>query len=79
VWETVGSSTDGQRYRTRVKGASHARNDFEASDPVTTDDLTGTHFEASGRDGLDRLDTDKTRSDLAATLAETPAEVRRLS
>lgn len=69
TWETVGQSTDGTRYRTTVRGNARARNDFDATVATPTEDPPGTRFEASGRDGLDRLDTDNARLSLAAALA----------
>lgn len=69
AWETTANSLDDKRFRTVVRANAASRNDFDASDPVATDADPGTRFVASGRDSLDRLDTDKTRDRVSATLA----------
>lgn len=68
-WITVADSIDGKRLRSVVRSSVNARNDFDASDPVGTDEGTGTRFVASGRGALDRLDADKTRDRITATFA----------
>lgn len=68
-WDTVADSTDGKRFRSVVRGQSTNRNDFDTSDAVETEASTGTRFEATGKDSLTRLDTDKTRDRLSATFA----------
>lgn len=68
-WVTVADSTDGKRLRSVVRSSVNARNDFDVSDPVGTDESRGTRFLASGRDALDRLDTDKARDRITATFA----------
>ena len=68
-WVTVADSIDGKRLRSVVRSSVNARNDFDVSDPAGTDEGTGTRFVASGRDGLDRLDTDKARDRITATFA----------
>jgi hypothetical protein len=69
VWETVADSLDGKRLRSVVRASADARNDFDTSDPVSTDGSTGTRFVASGRDGLDRLSSDKASDRITATFA----------
>lgn len=68
-WVTVADGIDGNRLRSVVRSSVNARNDFDISDPVCTDEGTGTRFVASGRDALDRLDTDKARDRITATFA----------
>lgn len=68
-WVTVADSTVGKRLRSVVRSSVNARNDFDVSDPVGTDESRGTRFLASGRDALDRLDTDKARDRITATFA----------
>lgn len=68
-WVTVAQSVDGKRVRSVVRSSINARNDFDISDPVSSDEGDGTRFVASGRDGLDRLDTDKARDRITATFA----------
>ncbi|QTX04205.1 ATP-binding protein [Agromyces archimandritae] len=68
-WVTVADSTDGKRLRSVVRSSVNARNDFDVSDPVGTDEARGTRFVASGRDALDRLDADRTRDRITATFA----------
>lgn len=68
-WVTVADSTDGKRLRSVVRSSVNARNDFDVSDPVSTDEARGTRFVASGRDALDRLDTDRARDRITATFA----------
>jgi len=69
VWETVADSLDGKRLRSVIRASADARNDFDTSDPVSTDESTGTRFVASGRDGLDRLGSDKASDRITATFA----------
>lgn len=68
-WATVADDTAGQRLRTNVAAASSSRNDFEVSGPTPTDEPLGTSFEATGRDNLDRLAADATRSRVSSALA----------
>lgn len=68
-WITVADSTDRKRLRSVVKASVNARNDFDAADPSSTGDDTGTRFVASGRDALDRLAADTARERLTATFA----------
>jgi len=69
VWETVADSLDGKRLRSVVRASAAARNDFDASDPVGTDEDTGTRFTAEGRDGLDRLTGEGVSDRITATFA----------
>lgn len=68
-WVTVADSTDGRRLQSVIRSTVNARNDFDISDPLTTDDGTGTQFVAAGRDALDRLDADKAHDRITATFA----------
>lgn len=68
-WATVADSISGQRVQSVIRASSSARNDFDTSDPVTTDNLPGTRFAAAGKDNLDRLDSDSARERLTATFA----------
>lgn len=68
-WVTVADSIDGKRLRSVVRSSVNARNDFDVLNSVGTDEGTGTRFVASGRDALDRLDTDKARDRITATFA----------
>lgn len=69
TWETVADSTDGKRLKSVIRANSASRNDFDASERESTGEATGTKFLASGRDALDRLDSDKARDRITATLA----------
>jgi len=68
-WVTVAENTAGRRMRTYVTATASSRNDFEVSDATLTNDPTGTRFEATGRDALDRLAADSTRAHVSSVLA----------
>jgi hypothetical protein len=68
-WTTVADDAAGHRLRTNVTASSTRRNDFEVSEPIATDEPTGTSFEATGRDNLDRLAADLTPSRISSALA----------
>jgi hypothetical protein len=68
-WVTVADDTVGRRLRTTVTTQSTNRNDFEVSSPTATDEPTGTSFYAAGKDNLDRLATDLTRTKISSALA----------
>ena len=57
-WDTVADSTDRRRFRTKVRGDVGDRNHLDPTEPVETNDPTGTTFRATGREGIDRLATD---------------------
>ena len=69
VWETRSKSTDGQVTKSAIRANARTRNGFDVGAAATTDDAPGTRFYGTGRDGIDRLDTDRARASLAATLA----------
>lgn len=68
-WETIADDTAGRRFKVVVTASATSRNDFEISDPLEVRDPPGTAFEASGKQGLDRLETDKTRAQIISALA----------
>jgi hypothetical protein len=68
-WTSVASVTTGQRYRSEVAATVPDRNDFTGPEPIETTDDTGTKFEATGRDNLNRLDSDGARGQITAALA----------
>lgn len=68
-WDTVAESTDGRRFRSRVRGEVGDRNHLDHAQPVETNDPTGTTFRATGRQGIDRLATDAAQESLAMALA----------
>ena len=68
-WDTVADSTNGLRFRTKVRGDVADRNHLDPSEPVETNDPTGTTFRATGREGIDRLATEQAEDFMAAALA----------
>jgi len=69
TWETVGDSIDGKRVQTRIRARSTSRTDVEVSDPIETDDDTGTRFIGEGKESLDPLDRDTAAERISTTLA----------
>lgn len=68
-WTSVATDTTGKRYRSEVAATVPDRNDFTGPEPVETTEDTGTRFEATGRDSLNRLDSDAAREQITAALA----------
>lgn len=68
-WVSVADDTAGQRYRCEISATVPDRNDFRGPEPTESADKTGTKFEATGRDNLDRLDSDLAREQITAALA----------
>lgn len=68
-WRTVARDTAGRTLRTQVVASSTTRNDFDLSEPIAVSEAPGTTFEASGRQGLDRLEQEPARLRIVATLA----------
>lgn len=68
-WTSVADDAAGKRYRCEVSATVPDRNNFSGPEPVETTGNTGTRFEATGRDNLNRLDTDTARELLTAALA----------
>ena len=54
-WDTVADSTDGQRYRAKVRGDVRDRNHLDPTEPVKTDDPTGTRVRATGKPAMRKL------------------------
>ena len=69
-WTTVADGIGG-RFKTVVTASAAARNDFEISDPIPTDEDTGTKFEAWGKQSpkLDKLLDESARNRIAVELA----------
>ncbi len=68
-WMTVADDTVGARYQCEISATVPDRNDFSGPDPISTTKPTGTRFEATGRDKLDRLEQDAAKEKITATLA----------
>jgi hypothetical protein len=68
-WTSVAEDTAKNRVRTVVRANSASRNDFEITDPVSSSAERGTQFEAAGKSGLDRLETEETRAKVISVLA----------
>lgn len=68
-WTSVVEDTAKNRVRTVVRANSASRNDFEITDPVSSSAERGTQFEAAGKSGLDRLETEETRAKVISVLA----------
>lgn len=68
-WISVADDTTGQRYRSEISATVPDRNDFRGPEPTQSTAETGTRFEATGRNRLDRLDTDAAREQITAALA----------
>lgn len=68
-WTTVADDSSKQRIQTTIRASSTSRNDFDISDPVPSTKERGTEFEASGKTGLDRLESDETRAKIVSNLA----------
>lgn len=68
-WDTIADSTDGRRFRSKVRGNIGDRNYLDPNDPVETDSPTGTVFRAAGRDSIDRLGTEHATEFLTMALA----------
>lgn len=68
-WISVAEDAAGKRYRCELSATVPHRNDFSGPEPAETTEDTGTTFEATGRDKLNRLDTEATREHLTAVLA----------
>lgn len=68
-WTSIAEDTAKNRVRTVVRASSASRNDFEITDPVSSSAERGTQFEAAGKSGLDRLETEETRVKVVSVLA----------
>lgn len=68
-WMSVADDTEGRRYSCEVSATVPDRNTFSGPEPVETSAETGTKFEATGRDNLNRLDADTARAKITAALA----------
>lgn len=68
-WDTVADSTDGKRFRTKVRGDVGDRNHLDRTQSVETDAPIGTTFRAAGRQGIDRLGTEQAEEFMAIALA----------
>lgn len=68
-WTTTAVDTAGKTMRCVIRADSSSRQDVEISEPIEVDDETGTVFEASGREGIDRLESDETRARITSFFA----------
>ena len=68
-WTTTAKDTSGKLKRSVIRADSSSRQDVDISEAVEVSDSTGTIFEASGRDGLDRLESDQTRARITSIFA----------
>lgn len=68
-WTSVAEDTAKNHVRTVVRANSASRNDFEITEPVSSSAERGTQFEAAGKSGLDRLETEETRAKIVSVLA----------
>lgn len=68
-WETVTDDTAGVRVRSVVTSNATSRSEFDLSEPLPVESGEGTAFEATGRQGLDRLDADASRVRIVSALA----------
>lgn len=68
-WTSIADDSVGDRYQCEISATVPNRNDFIGLDPVRTSEPTGTRFEATGRDKLDRLEKDETRERVTSALA----------
>ncbi|MDD2857193.1 MAG: ATP-binding protein [Candidatus Nanopelagicales bacterium] len=68
-WNTTAVCTDGVTRWVLVSGTVDSRSDWWYSEPTETHAATGTTFRATGRQGLDRLESAATVQQLVATFA----------
>ncbi|QYF74427.1 ATP-binding protein [Cryobacterium sp. PAMC25264] len=68
-WTTVADDSSKQRMQVTIRASSANRNDFEISAPKPSSAHRGTEFEASGKFGLDRLESEDARAKIVSDLA----------
>lgn len=69
TWTTVADDVTGSRVRSSVRARATSKDGFESSESAAHGEETGTVFEATGMDNLNRLDTDKAFERLTRELA----------
>lgn len=69
TWTTVADHVTGGRVRSLVRARATSKDGFESSESVSEGEPTGTVFEGTGMDNLNRLDTDKAFERLTRELA----------
>lgn len=68
-WTSIAEDSAENLLRTVVRANSASRNDFEITEPISSSGEHGTLFEAAGKTGLDRLETNETRAKVVSALA----------
>jgi len=68
-WTSIAEDSAKNLLRTVVRANSATRNDFEITEPISSSGDHGTVFEAAGKTGLDRLETEETRAKVVSALA----------
>lgn len=68
-WTSVAEDTAKNLVQTMVRASSGTRNDFEITQAASLSRERGTAFEAAGKSGLDRLETEESRSKVLSALA----------